>query len=60
MSRLAVLKARQAAEVKRLETELADLVTNGNEYHAAMVRDELIAARSLARLVHKAITVIVA
>ena len=46
-------RAKRAEEVTRLETELAQLEADGDEYHAQGVREDLEAARSLARLVHK-------
>lgn len=49
------LRAAQSARVAELETELAGLVADGNEYYAAQVREDLIAARSPARLVHRAV-----
>lgn len=50
----AKLQAAQAAHVAELEAELADLVADENEYHAAFVRDDIVAAKSLARLLHPA------
>lgn len=48
------LRAAQQARVQELETELATLRAEGNEYYAAQVEADLTAARSLARLIHKA------
>lgn len=45
--------AAQAAAIEVLEVELAALVAAENEYHAALVRGDIVAAKSLARLVHK-------
>jgi len=46
--------ATQAIVVRSLEGELAAFEAEGDEYHAAAIReDELPAARSLARLIHK-------
>jgi len=53
-ARIAALAEKQAAEVARLEAELALFVADGDEYHAEGVRDDLLAATSLARLLHKA------
>jgi hypothetical protein len=41
-----------AEQTKRV-AELAALVEAEDEYHAHMVRDEIVVAMSLARLVHK-------
>jgi hypothetical protein len=49
----ATLVAAQSARVAALSAELAALVADGNEYHAAIVRDDIVAAASLARLVHR-------
>jgi hypothetical protein len=46
-------RAKQAAEVACLEAELAQLEADGDEYHAEGVKDDLVAAQSLARLIHK-------
>jgi hypothetical protein len=48
------LKAAQLARVMELEAELSNLRAEGNEYYAAMVEGDLIAARCPARLIHKA------
>lgn len=50
---LCSLKEKQKAEIERLEKELKELEEAGDEYHAEGVRQDLAAARSLARLVHK-------
>jgi hypothetical protein len=49
----AALIAAQIARVAELCEELAKLAAIGDEYHAAMVRDDIVVASSLARLVHK-------
>lgn len=51
------LIAIQAAKVAELESLLAQLEADGNEYHAAQVREEIVVAKSPARLIHKAIPV---
>jgi|HubBroStandDraft_2_1064218.scaffolds.fasta_scaffold1255546_2 hypothetical protein len=51
---LATLLAAQAARVAELEAELVTLIAEGNELYASYVRADLIAARSPARLIHKA------
>ena len=51
---VATLKTRQACRVARLTWVLNKLTVEGNEYHAQFVRGDIVAARSLARLVHKA------
>ena len=52
-SRQITLSEKQTAEVARLEAELAQFVADGDEYHAEGVRGDLLAATSLARLLHK-------
>jgi hypothetical protein len=42
----------QAFRVAELRAELASLVAEGDEYHAEGVREDIVAASSLARLVH--------
>lgn len=42
----------QAFRVAELKAELAELVAAGDEYHAAGVREDIVAAESLARLCH--------
>lgn len=56
MNTFAKLLAAQAARVAELEAELAAYVEAEDEYHAAGVREDLVAARSLARLLHPAET----
>lgn len=51
------LLAIQAAKVAELESLLAQLEADGNEYHAAQVREEIMVAKSPARLIHKTIPV---
>jgi len=48
-----MLKA-QANKVRQLEAELVELLEAGDEYHAAQVQEDLVAAQSLARLIVKA------
>lgn len=48
------LRLRQQKEVARLQEELQDYIATGNEYYADMVRQEILVASSLARLIHKA------
>lgn len=55
VSVLETLRAAQVARVAELEAELAQLVADGDEYHAAQVRGDIVAASSLARLVHPAV-----
>lgn len=50
----AALVLVQAARVALLEIEFAALVEAGDEYHAEGVREDILAASSLARLLHKA------
>lgn len=47
------LVRKQNRDVKELERDLVEFVAAGDEYHAAMTRDWLPAAKSPARLVHK-------
>lgn len=42
----------QAFRVAELQEELAQLVAEGDEYHAEGVRQDILAASSLARLRH--------
>jgi len=43
----------QSNKVAELENELITLVAEGDEYHASMVRNAIIAAKCAARLIHK-------
>ncbi|MFI5260898.1 MAG: hypothetical protein ACHQU0_03835 [Candidatus Paceibacteria bacterium] len=52
-ARVAFLAEKQAAEVASLEATLAQLEVDGDEYHAEGVLEDLLAATSLARLLHK-------
>ncbi len=54
MNTTETLRAAQAARVAELGMDLQQYLDDGNEYYAALVRDEIIVAQSLARLVHKA------
>lgn len=51
-SRLSPLD-RKRLDIARLRRELADCLAVGDEYHAAVIEDELTVAQSLARLVHR-------
>jgi hypothetical protein len=48
----ALVAARDNAE-RELTRQLLAYIADGDEYHTALTRDDLIAAGSLARLVHK-------
>jgi hypothetical protein len=47
------LVAKQKAEVERLTAELAKAIEDGDERAEAWARQDLAAAQSLARLIHK-------
>lgn len=43
---------KQAAKVDSLEKELAIYIADGNEYYSEQLRDEIVIAKSPARLIH--------
>lgn len=47
------LARRQQRRVGRLRRELNRLVGEGNDYHARFIQADLVAAGSLARLIHR-------
>lgn len=49
----AILAAKRDERLAELYNELATMLAEGDEYHAAMVKDEITASESLARLIHK-------
>jgi len=51
---LDTLKAAQMAKIAELEAELAQHIADGNELYAKYTQDDLVAAKSPARLIHKA------
>lgn len=53
-TRLFHLLARQQLRARNLECELAANALAGDEWACAAIKDELIVARSRARLVHRA------
>ncbi len=55
MSKRDVLLLKQQAAIAALQAELTEHINSGNEYYASLVRDEIIVASSLARLIHSAL-----
>ena len=48
-----LLAAKQVQTIVRLQGELNSYIADGNEYHAAAIRQDMLAASSYARLIHK-------
>ena len=53
MTKREKLVEHQSRIIIALEDELSEAIRDGNEYYANQLKDEILVAKSLARLLHK-------